>query len=86
VTDLENSRVAATLDEYAALLDLADASPYAPRAYRKAAALIRDLPVSVAALVRAGRVRELKGVGPSIEARLVELVETGCIAELEVWR
>ncbi len=86
MADLENSRVAATLDEYAALLDLAGASPYSARAHRKAAALIRDLPVSVAALVRAGRVRELRGVGPSIEARLVELVETGCIAELEELR
>jgi DNA polymerase (family X) len=32
--------------------------------------------------VRAGRVRELRGIGPSIAARLEELVETGEIAEL----
>ncbi|MBV8997756.1 MAG: hypothetical protein JO304_01770, partial [Solirubrobacterales bacterium] len=31
---------------------------------------------------RAGRVRELRGIGPGIEARLRELVETGEIAEL----
>jgi hypothetical protein len=29
-----------------------------------------------------GRVRELRGIGPGIEARLRELVETGAIAEL----
>ena len=32
--------------------------------------------------MRAGRVRELRGIGPGIEARLRELVETGDIAEL----
>jgi DNA polymerase (family X) len=36
----------------------------------------------VAGLVRSGRVRELRGIGPGIEARLRELVETGDIAEL----
>ena len=36
-----------------------------------------------AALVRAGRARELAGIGPGIEARLRELVETGRIAELD---
>jgi len=36
----------------------------------------------VAGLVQAGRVRELRGIGPSIAARLEELVATGEIAEL----
>ena len=36
----------------------------------------------VAELVRSGRARELRGIGPGIEARLRELVETGEIAEL----
>src|SRR4029079_17398187 len=34
-------------------------------------------------LVRQGRVRELRGVGPSIEARLQELGETGRLAEID---
>ena len=37
----------------------------------------------VAELVRSGRVRELAGIGGSIEARLRELVETGRLAELD---
>jgi DNA polymerase (family X) len=45
--------------------------------------MIRGAPVPVADLVAAGRVRELRGIGPSIEARLKELVATGGIAELE---
>jgi DNA polymerase (family 10) len=38
--------------------------------------------VPVASLVRQGRVRELRGIGRGIEARLRELVETGEIEEL----
>ena len=39
-------------------------------------------PVPVPELIRNGRVRELRGIGRGIEARLRELVETGEIAEL----
>src|SRR6185503_12836377 len=45
--------------------------------------LIRSTPADVATLVRAGRVRELAGIGPGIEERLRELVETGELAELK---
>ena len=68
---------------FATLLELADANPYTARAYRRAAELIRATTAPVAELVRAGRVRELRGIGRGIEARLRELVETGEIAELE---
>jgi len=45
--------------------------------------VIRATQAPVAELVRSGRVRELRGVGPGIAARLSELVETGDIAELQ---
>jgi DNA polymerase (family 10) len=80
---LDNTRVAAVLDEYAAVLDLAGAKPYSARAYRRAAASIRELPVDIVELVRAGKARDLAGIGPSIDAKLGELVETGRIAELD---
>ena len=67
---------------FAALLDIAGATTYSSRAYRRAADVIRETPASVSDLVRTGRVRELRGVGPGIEQRLRELVETGRIAEL----
>ena len=44
--------------------------------------MIRSTEAPVAELVRTGRVRELRGIGPSIEARLRELVETGGLHEL----
>src|SRR5205823_1929966 len=48
----------------------------------RAAEVIRSTPAPVAELVRAGRARELRGIGPGIEGRLRELVETGDIQEL----
>ena len=81
---LENAAIAERLESLATLLELAGANPFAARAYRRAASLVRDTKAPVAELVRQGRVRELRGIGPSIEARLRELVETGVIAEIEL--
>jgi DNA polymerase (family X) len=77
-----NDAMADRLLAFSALLELADASPYAARAYRRAAEIVRSTPAPVAELVAAGRVRELRGIGPGIEKKLRELVETGEIAEL----
>jgi hypothetical protein len=79
---VDNAWIADRLEAFASLLDLADANPYMPRAYRRAAETIRSAAVPVAGLVASGRVRELRGIGPGIEGRLRELVETGEIAEL----
>jgi DNA polymerase (family X) len=80
---VDNDEIARTLDAYAALLDLAGAATWSVRAYRRAADLIRTTPAPVEELVRSGRVRELRGIGPGIERRLRELVATGRLAELE---
>jgi DNA polymerase (family 10) len=80
---VSNGEIAQTLESYAALLDLAGAGHYTVRAYRRAAELVRETPAPVAELVRSGRVRELRGIGPGIERRLQELVATGRLAELE---
>jgi DNA polymerase (family X) len=79
---VENAKIADRLDALASLLELGEANPYTARAYRRAAETIRATPLAVAELVRSRRVRELRGIGPGIEARLRELVETGDIAEL----
>jgi len=78
-----NAEIAQTLESYAALLDLAGAGYYTVRAYRRAAELVRETRAPVSELVRNGRVRELRGIGPGIERRLQELVATGRLAELE---
>jgi DNA polymerase (family 10) len=82
VVEVDNAALAERLETLASLLDLAGASPYSVRAYRRAAELIRATPAPVAELVRQGRVRELRGIGASIEARLRELVATGDLEEI----
>jgi DNA polymerase (family 10) len=79
---VDNARIADRLDAFASLLELAEANPYTARAYRRAAETIRGAAVPVGELVATGRVRQLRGIGPGIEARLRELVQTGDIAEL----
>jgi DNA polymerase (family X) len=80
---VDNAQIADRLDAFAALLELAEANPYTTRAYRRAAEMIRGAALPVADLVANGRVRELRGIGSSIERRLRELVTTGEIAELQ---
>jgi len=80
---MDNATIAERLEAFALLLELAEANPYGVRAYRRAAELVRATPAPVAELAAAGRLRELRGIGAGIEARIRELVETGSIADLE---
>ena len=79
---LTNAAIAERLEAFSVLLELAGAQSYTFRAYRRAADMIRETPVPIIELVRQGRVRDLRGIGPGIERRLRELVETGEIHEL----
>ncbi len=83
---LDNAAVADRLEALAGLLDLADASPYTSRAYRRAAETIRGTRAPILELARQGRAQELRGIGSGIAARLRELAETGTIAELDELR
>ena len=79
---LDNHAIAATLDEYATLLELAEADSYATRAYRRAAELIgrsRLLPKSSFA---AAAVESCGASGPASSAGCKNFVETGELAEL----
>src|SRR5438094_6782820 len=80
---LDNATIAQQLEAFASLLDLSGSGYYTARAYRRAAETIRETKAPIAELVRAGRVQELRGIGPGIATRLRELVETGRIAELD---
>jgi DNA polymerase (family X) len=79
----DNETIAAILERLAALLELAESSVYSVRAYRRAAELVRSTPLPVADLVRSGEVRRLRGIGPSIERRLREVVATGGLHEID---
>jgi DNA polymerase (family X) len=82
-SSLDNATIAERLEAFASLLDLAGSGYYTARAYRRAAETIRETKAPVAQLVRAGRVQDLRGIGPGIATRLQELVDTGRIAELD---
>ena len=54
------------------------------RSYRRAAQEIRELPSSVAEMVRNGEdLQQLPGVGPAISRKIVELVTTGKVRAYE---
>jgi DNA polymerase (family 10) len=77
-----NAYIAEQLEAFASLLDLSGAGYYTSRAYRRAAETIRETKAPIAELVAAGRIQDLRGIGPGIATRLRELVDTGRIAEL----
>jgi hypothetical protein len=81
-----NAEVARRLEETATLLEQQQASPFRVRAYRNAAAALRNLPVSVTALYRDGGLEELEripGVGPAIGRAIRDVVETGRLPMLD---
>jgi len=72
-----NAQIAAAFDELADLYELDGAVQYRVLAYRTAARTVREASVSVAQLVRDGRVTELAGIGKTLETKLETLIETG---------
>lgn len=81
--DLSNARIAELFDELGDLYELDGAVVHRVLAYRGAAKAVRDATRSVAALTRAGTVTTLPGIGRTLEAKLVALVETGTIPALD---
>jgi DNA polymerase (family 10) len=77
-----NAEIADRLDLLAELLDVDGAERHRILAYRRAAARIRECGEEVARLALAGRAVDLPDVGPTLQAKIVELVETGDIATL----
>ena len=77
-----NAEVAEQLELLADLLEIEGQSSFRVIAYRRAAGLIRETPRPVAELALAGRAKELPGIGATIEAKIVQIVETGEIETL----
>jgi DNA polymerase (family 10) len=77
-----NADVADQLELLADLSEILGEQGFRILAYRRAAQRIRDTPVSVAELALAGKAKELPGIGKTIEAKVVEVVETGEMSAL----
>ena len=76
---VSNAEIAAALEELGTLYERDGADRYRVRAYRTAARAIRDHPGSVAELAAAGRVKEIPGIGKTLEEKIRTLLETGDI-------
>jgi DNA polymerase (family 10) len=72
-----NAEIAAALEELGVLYELDGAVKYRVLAYSTAAKAIRESPVSVAELARAGRATEIPGVGKTLAEKIDALLETG---------
>lgn len=74
---MRNAEIAAAMLELGTLYELDGANRYRVIAYKEAARVIRQSPVSVAELALAGRATELAGIGETLQDKIVALVETG---------
>jgi DNA polymerase (family 10) len=83
---LSNPAIAEALEELGDLYELDGAIVHRVLAYRNAARAVREAPVSVAELARAGRVTELAGIGATLEQKILALLDTGRIPAAEKLR
>jgi DNA polymerase (family 10) len=72
-----NPELAERFELLADMLELDGADAFRLAAYRRAAARIRESAVPVAQLALDGKATRLSGIGSTIEAKIVEVVETG---------
>jgi DNA polymerase (family 10) len=84
--DLSNAAIAALLDELADRYELDGANAHRVLAYRNAAEAVRSAAGSVAALVRAGTITDIAGIGATLADKLSALIHTGEIPALETLR
>src|ERR1700689_4438758 len=75
--DLPNTTIADALEELGDLYELDGAIVHRVLAYRNAARAVRNSPVSVAALARAGKATELPGIGETLQQKILTLLDTG---------
>jgi DNA polymerase (family 10) len=71
------------LESIADLLEIKGEQSYRVRAYREAAHQVQGLGVDIAALHKAGQLQTVRGIGPSIAAKVGEYLDTGRSAYLE---
>jgi DNA polymerase (family 10) len=77
--DPTNAEIAQALEELGDLYELDGAIVHRVLAYRNAAKAAREAPVSIAALAREGRARELPGIGLTIQEKVLALISDGVI-------
>ncbi len=71
--------IPAILEEIGALLEIEGDNPFKAKAYYNAAKALAGLD-DLDSLIEQGRIREIKGIGETLSAKIVEYYETGKIA------
>lgn len=85
---MQNADVSRLFDELADLLEIQGANAFRVRAYRNASRTIGSLAESVEDLAERGAaaVQELPGIGKDLAEKIVTIVETGALPQLEELR
>src|SRR5215211_6913033 len=78
-----NADVADAFDALADVSEILGEQGFRVLAYRRAATRIRETASSIAELALAGTAKELPGIGATIEAKIVEIADTGEMSALE---
>jgi DNA polymerase (family 10) len=78
-----NADVADAFDALADVSEILGEQGFRVLAYRRAATRIRETAASIAELALAGTAKELPGIGATIEAKIVEIADTGEMSALE---
>ncbi len=79
---MKGKEAAKLLELIANILEFKGENPFKVRAYRNAAHFIEGID-DLETFVKSGKAKKVKGIGPAIEAKLHELVETGTISYLD---
>jgi DNA polymerase (family 10) len=80
---MNKDQIADTLTRIATLLELKGENPFKSRAYTNAARALESLSEPLDKLVSESRLAEVKGIGESIQKKIVELLTTGKCAYYE---
>ncbi len=83
---MDNADIAKVFFELADLMEFLDVAAFKVRAFRSAAQAIENLPEPCFEMVRKGTLDDVPRIGEGIVRRVVELTETGTLAELEQLR
>ncbi len=80
---MDKEQIAEIFSRIAVLLDLKGENPFKSRAYQNAARAVEGLSEPLDKLVAEERLAEVKGIGESLQKKIVELLHTGKLAYYE---
>jgi DNA polymerase (family 10) len=76
---MQRRSIPAILEEIGALLEIEGENPFKVKAYYNAAKILAGVE-DLDAVISEGRLREIRGIGQALSAKIVECHETGRIA------